>query len=134
MNEFNSHSLPSGPSDLSNQSDSSDSSSSTPPRRRCLYYEAFTEEEKHIYEIIRAAEALDEEIELLRVRIFALAARMPLEMKIMVSALHCLNSMCKTNVKYYKRGTYDLKKMHHDLMQMFQGVNIPVELADMKMT
>ena len=127
-------------SEINNQPDQSTSSipsgpsPSSPPRRRCLYYEAFTEEEKRIYEIIRDAEALDEEIVLLRVRIFAMAAQMPLDMKIMISALHCLNSMCKTNVKVYKRDTYDLKKMHHDLMEMFRGINIPVELADMKLT
>ncbi len=122
-------------SNQSNYSDPSDlSPSSTSPRHRCLYYEAFTAEEKRIYEIIRDAEALDEEIELLRVRIFAMAAQLPLDMKTMVSALHCLNSMCKTNVKYFKRGAYDLNKMHRNLLQMFKGVNIPIELADMELT
>ena len=119
-------------SNLSNQSSSSEPA--TPPRRRCLYYEAFTGEEKRIYEIIRDAEALDEEIELLRVRLFAMAAQMPLEMKTLISGLHCLNSMCKTNVKYYKRGTQDINKVYRDVLQLFKGVNIPVELADMKLT
>ena len=131
MNEFNDQ------SNQPNQSippNPSGPSPSTPPRRRCLYYEAFTEEEKRIYEIIRDAEALDEEIELLRVRIFAMAAQMPLDMKIMISALHCLNSMCKTNVKYYKRGTQDINKIYHDILPLFKGINIPVEFADMKLT
>ena len=129
MSEINNQSNPSNQSNSSYPSDPP-----TPPRHRCLYYEAFTEEEKRIYEIIRDAEALDEEIEMLRVRLYAMAAQMPLEMKTLISGLHCLNSMCKTNVKYYKHGTYDLKKMHRNLLQMFQGVNIPVEFADMKLT
>ena len=131
MSEINNQPDQSTPS---GQSSSSDPSPSSPPRRRCLYYEAFTEEEKRIYEIIRDAEALDEEIELLRVRIFAMAAQMPLDMKIMISALHCLNSMCKTNVKYYKRGTQDINKIYHDILPLFKGINIPVELAEMKLT
>jgi hypothetical protein len=132
MSEINNQPNQSNPSTPSGQSCSSDPS--TPPRHRCLYYEAFTEEEKQFYEIIRDAEALDEEIEMLRVRLYAMAVHLPLDMKTLVSGLHCLNSMCKTNVKYYKRNTWDLKKMHHNLMQMFQGVNIPIELADMKLT
>jgi len=130
MSEINNQSTP---SNQSNQY-SYPADPPTPPRHRCLYYEAFTEEEKRIYEIIRDAEALDEEIEMLRVRLYAMAAQIPLEMKTLISGLHCLNSMCKTNVKYYKRGTQDINKVYRDVLQLFKGVNIPVELADMKLT
>ena len=103
-----------------------------PEKKRCVYYAAFTEEEKTFYEQVREVEALDDEIVMLRVKIFALVARDPQNMTLLLRSLMCLDRLCRTNVKDYKRDAFDLKKMQESTIALLKGHNIPVEFVEKK--
>jgi hypothetical protein len=103
-----------------------------PEKKRCVYYDAFTEEEKAIYEKIRDADALDEEIDLLRVKIFALAIREPNNITLLLRSLACLDRLCKTNAKVFKRDKLNAEKIKQDTLSMLKGINVPTEFIEKK--
>ena len=103
-----------------------------PDMKQCAYYAAFTEEEKTFYEKVREVEALDDEIVMLRVKIFALVVRDPENMTLLLRSLMCLDRLCRTNVKDYKRDAQDLKKMKESTIALFKGINIPTEFIEKK--
>ncbi len=103
-----------------------------PEKKRCIYYDAFTEQEKAIYEQVRDADALDEEITLLRVKILSLAIREPANMTTLLRALVCLDRLCRTNVKVFKRDKLNAEKIKQNTIAMFKGINVPIEFIEKK--
>jgi hypothetical protein len=103
-----------------------------PEKKRCIYYDAFTEEEKAFYEKVREAAALDEEIEMLRVKIYAMVFSDPRNMNILVRSLLCLDRLCRTNVRDFKRSIESAEKIKQNLREMFKGINMPLGLIDRK--
>jgi len=100
--------------------------------KQCAYYAAFTEEEKTFYEKVREVEALDDEIVMLRVKIFALVVRDPENMTLLLRSLMCLDRLCRTNVKDYKRNKEDAEKIKLGTIAMLKGINVPIELVEKK--
>ena len=100
--------------------------------KQCAYYAAFTEEEKTFYEKVRDVEALDDEIVMLRVKIFALVVREPENMTLLLRSLMCLDRLCRTNIKDYKRDAFNLKKMKESTIALLKGINVPPEFVEKK--
>ena len=96
------------------------------------YYAAFTEEEKTFYEKVRDVEALDDEIVMLRVKIFALVVREPENMTLLLRSLMCLDRLCRTNVKDYKRDSFDLKKMKESTIALLKNMSLSTGLVEKK--
>ena len=96
------------------------------------YYAAFTEEEKTFYEKVRDVEALDDEIVMLRVKIFALVVREPENMTLLLRSLMCLDRLCRTNVKDYKRDAFDLKKIKESTIALLKNMHLPTGLVEKK--
>ncbi len=102
------------------------------PKKVCIYFDIFSDEEKLFYERARQAEALDEEITMLRVRIYSMALHEPKNMTMLIRALLCLNQLCRTNTKNYKRDSFDLEKIQANTIAMLKGINVPVEYVEGK--
>ena len=103
-----------------------------PDMKQCAYYAAFTEEEKTFYEKVRDVEALDDEIVMLRVKIFALVVREPENMTLLLRSLMCLDRLCRTNVKDYKRDSFDLKKMKESTIALLKNMRLSTGLVEKK--
>jgi hypothetical protein len=96
----------------------------------CFYFAAFTDEEKRLYEQARKADALDDEIILLRVKIFALISREPNNMSMLIRSLACLNQLSRTNVKVFKRDAVDLQKIKESTIAMIKETGLPLEYVE----
>jgi hypothetical protein len=103
-----------------------------PDMKQCAYYAAFTEEEKTYYEKVRDVEALDDEIVMLRVKIFALVVREPENMTLLLRSLLCLDRLCRTNIRDYKRDALDLKKMKESTIALLRNYHVPPEFVEKK--
>jgi hypothetical protein len=103
-----------------------------PDMKQCAYYTAFTEEEKTFYEKVRDVEALDDEIVMLRVKIFALVVREPENMTLLLRSLLCLDRLCRTNIRDYKRDALDLKKMKESTIALLRNYHVPPEFIEKK--
>jgi hypothetical protein len=98
--------------------------------KSCFYFAAFTDEEKRVYEQARHADALDEELVLLRVKIFALISREPNNMSMLIRSLACLNQLSRTNVKVFKRNAFNAEKQKQGTLALLKGIHVPIELVE----
>jgi|WetSurMetagenome_2_1015567.scaffolds.fasta_scaffold1523246_1 hypothetical protein len=104
------------------------------PVKHCLYFVSFTEEEKTFYEEAIKAEALEEEITLLRVRIMSLALHQPDNISLLLRALACLDRLCRTNKKVFQHDRLDAEKIKQNTIALFKGINLPTDFIEKKFT
>ena len=100
-----------------------------PEKKPCLYFAAFTEEEKQLYTQACQTEGLADEITLLRLKIVSLVMREPQNIVLLLRALTCLERLCKTNKKVFKKDDKDLTKYRRTLELMFKDQGIPPGLV-----
>jgi hypothetical protein len=98
--------------------------------QKCLYYVSFTEEEKSFYEQAIKAEAMEEEITLLRVRIMSLALHQPDNISLLLRALGCLDRLCRTNKKVFLHDRLDAEKIKQNTIALLKGLTIPPEFVE----
>ncbi len=98
-------------------------------KKPCLYFAAFTEQEKQLYEQARETEGLADEITLLRLKIVSLVTREPQNIVLLLRALTCLERLCKTNKKVFKKDEKDMTKYRRTLELMFKDQGIPPGLV-----
>jgi hypothetical protein len=98
-------------------------------KKPCLYFTAFTEEEKQLFEQARQTEGLADEITLLRLKIVSLVTRESQNIVLLLRALTCLERLCKTNKKVFKKDEKDMTKYHRTLELMFKDQGIPPGLV-----
>jgi hypothetical protein len=101
--------------------------------KKCLYYVSFTEEERSFYEQALLAEALEEEIVLLRVRIMSLALHQPDNISVLLRALTCLDRLCKTNKKVFGSDRINAEKIKQNTIALLKGLSIPPEFVEQKL-
>ena len=109
--------------------DSPSTTPANPAEKPCLYFAAFTEEEKQLYEQARQTEGLADEITLLRLKIVSLVMREPQNIVLLLRALTCLERLCKTNKKVFKKDEKDLTKYRRTIELMFKDQGIPPGLV-----
>ena len=117
-------------SELVNQTAPSVAPTPAEMMKSCFYFAAFTDEEKHLYEQARRVDALDEELVLLRVKIFALVSREPNNMSMLLRSLMCLNQLSRTNVKVFKRNAFNAEKQKQGTLELLRGIHVPIELVE----
>jgi len=69
---------------------------------------------------------------MLRVNIFALVVREPENMTLLLRSLMCLDRLCRTNVKDYKRDSFDLKKMKESTIALLKNMRLSTGLVEKK--
>jgi hypothetical protein len=102
------------------------------PKKVCIYFEIFSDEEKLFYEQARQVEALDDKIVLLRVRIMSLSMHKPDDISMLLRALICLDRLCKTNRKVFLRDQENAEKIKQNTIALLKGLNIPPEFVEKK--
>jgi hypothetical protein len=96
----------------------------------CSYFDAFTDQEKTIFDKVRDNDALDHEIKMLRVKIYTLIMNQPDNYAMLVRLMMCLNQVSRTNVKVFKRDAVDLQKIRESTIAMIRESGVSLEYVE----
>ncbi len=94
-----------------------------PPEKRCFYYSAFTEEEKTFFNESTPAGGLNDEIDLMRVKIKAAAVHDPNNLPLIMRAVNTIGRLVRIRFQVYKNA--NIEEIQKNLIVALEGIEIP---------
>ena len=94
-----------------------------PPEKRCFYYSAFTEEEKTYFNESSGKGALNDEIDLMRVKVKALSVRDPNNLPLIMRAVNTIGRLVRIRFQVYKNA--NIEEIQKNMLVMLKGINLP---------
>ena len=93
-----------------------------PPQKKCFYYSAFTEEEKAFFNESASAGGLNDEIDLMRVKIKATAVHDPDNLPLIMRAVNTIGRLVRIRFQVYKNA--NIEEIQRNLA-IAQRIEIP---------
>jgi hypothetical protein len=94
-----------------------------PPQKKCFYYSAFTEEEKAFFNESASAGGLNDEIDLMRVKIKATAVHDPDNLPLIMRAVNTIGRLVRIRFQVYKNA--NIEEIQRNMAVMLKGINLP---------
>ncbi len=94
-----------------------------PPQKKCFYYSAFTEEEKAFFNEADPAGGLNDEIDLMRVKIKATAVRDPHNLPLIMRAVNTIGRLVRIRFQVYKNA--NIEEIQRSLIASLKGISLP---------
>jgi hypothetical protein len=94
-----------------------------PPQKKCFYYSAFTEEEKTFFNESASAGGLNDEIDLMRVKIKATAVHDPDNLPLIMRAVNTIGRLVRIRFQVYKNA--NIEEIQRSLIESLEGIEIP---------
>ena len=94
-----------------------------PAQKKCFYYSAFTEEEKAFFNESASAGGLNDEIDLMRVKIKATAVHDPNNLPLIMRAVNTIGRLVRIRFQVYKNA--NIEEIQKNLLIALEGVHIP---------